>query len=214
MTKVRFQVATTLDGYMAAPDQTREKPFGEGMDGLHDWMFKQRFIRETHGWGEGGEEGPSNDVMRDAQSNIGAVIMGRKMFGPVRGGWETEPDWTGWWGDNPPFHTPVFVLTHYERETVTLKGNNSFIFVTDGIESALEQARAVCPPDQDILISGGASAINQYLKAGLVDEFWLHIVPFTRGEGENPLAGVQVRLEQVRAVEGDGVTHLKYRVPK
>jgi dihydrofolate reductase len=214
MTNVRFHCTVTLDGYMAAPNQTREKPFGDGMEGLHDWMLKQQWIKETQGWGQGGGTGPSNDVVREAQSGFGASIMGRNMFGPVRGPWESEATWNGWWGENPPFHVPVFVLTHHDREPAVMQGGTTFHFVTDGIESALDQARAVCPEDQDILISGGASTINQYLKAGLVDEFILHVAPFTRGEGENPLAGVQQRLEQVYAVQGDGVTHIKYRVVK
>jgi dihydrofolate reductase len=211
MTRVRFHCSTTLDGYMAAPNQSLEKPFGDGMEGLHDWMLKQRFVREAFGSGEGGEEGPSNDVIREAQSNIGATIMGRNMFGPVRGDWPAEA-WNGWWGPNPPYHTPVFVLTHYAREPLAMEGGTTFYFVTDGIDSALAQARAVVAEDKDILIGGGPNTINQYLAAGHVDEFELHIAPFLRGEGERVLVGANLKLEPLRVVDGGEVTHLKYRV--
>jgi dihydrofolate reductase len=213
MTTVRFHCTTTLDGYMAAPNQSLEQPFGDGMEGLHDWMFKQRFVREAVGIGEGGEEGPSNDVIREAQSNIGATIMGRNMFGPVRGDWPAEA-WNGWWGPNPPYHTPVFVLTHYARESLAMEGGTTFYFVTDGIDSALAQARAATADDKDILIAGGPNTINQYLAAGHVDEFELHIAPFLRGEGERVLGGANLKLEPLRVVDGGEVTHLKYRVLK
>ncbi len=212
MTKVRFHCSMTLDGYMAAPNQTREQPFGDGMEGvLRDWMFKQRFVCEKFGSGEGGEEGPNNDIIREAQSNIGVTIMGRNMFGPVRGEWPAEA-WNGWWGPNPPYHTPVFVHTHYAREPLVVEGGTTFYFVTDGIESALSQARAVVADDKDILIAGGPTTINQYLAAGHIDEFELHIVPFLRGEGERVLVGANLKLEPIRVVHGGDVTHLKYRV--
>jgi dihydrofolate reductase len=213
MTKVRFHCTITLDGYMAAPNQRLEQPFGDGMEGLHDWQFKQRWTRETFGIGEGGDEGPSNDVIGEAQSGFGASIMGRNMFAPNRGDWPAEP-WNGWWGPNPPFHTPVYVLTHFPREPLVMEGGTTFYFVTDGPESALAQARAVVPADQDVLISGGANTINQYLQAGLIDEFELHIAPFLRGEGERVLLGAKLKLEQLRVVDGGEVTHLKYRVLK
>ena len=214
MTKVRFQCMTTLDGYMAAPNQSLEQPVGDGIfEGLTAWMFKQRYVRENFGMGEGGDEGPSNDVIREAQANIGAYIMGRNMFGPVRGEWPAEP-WNGWWGSNPPYHTPVYVLTHYAREPLAMEGGTTFYFVTDGIESALAQARSVCPEDKDILIAGGANTINQYLQAGHVDELELHVAPILRGEGERVLVGANVKLEQLRVVDGGEVTHLKYRVLK
>jgi dihydrofolate reductase len=214
MTKVRFHCSTTLDGYMAAPNQTLEQPFGDGIQGpLTDWMLKQRFIRENFGLGEVGEDGPSNDVIREAQSNIGATIMGRNMFGPVRGEWPTEA-WNGWWGPNPPYHTPVVVLTHYAREPLVMEGGTTFYFVTDGVESALTQARAAAAEDQDILVAGGANTINQFLAAGHIDEFELHVVPFLRGEGERVLVGANLKLEPLRVVDGGEVTHLKYRVLK
>jgi dihydrofolate reductase len=212
LTRVRFHCTITLDGYMAAPNQTMEQPFGDGMEGLHDWMFKQRWVRETFGIGQGGEEGPSNDVIGEAQSNVGATIMGRNMFGPPAGGdWPAEP-WNGWWGPNPVFHMPVFVLTHYAREPQVMEGGTTYFFVTEGINAALAQARAVVPEDQDILIAGGANTINQYLAAGLVEEFELHIVPFLRGAGERVLVGATLKLEPMRVVDGGEVTHLKYRV--
>jgi dihydrofolate reductase len=214
MTRVRFHCNITVDGYMAAPNQRLEKPFGDGMDNLHDWMSKQRHIREALGFGEGGEEGPNNDVIRDAQSNIGATIMGRNMFCPFRGDWSVDEPWNGWWGPNPPYHTPVYVLTHYAREPLPMEGGTTFYFVTDGIDSALEQARAVTPADNDILIAGGANTINQYLAAGHIEEFELHLAPFLRGEGERVLLGANHKLEQIRVVDGGEVAHLKYRVVK
>jgi dihydrofolate reductase len=217
MTKVRFHCLTTLDGYMAGPNQRLEEPFGDGIkEGLTGWMLKQRFVRESFGMGEGGDEGPSNDVIREAQSNIAAFIMGRNMFGPVRGDWPAEA-WNGWWGPNPPYHAPVFVLTHYAREPLAMEGGTTFYFVTDGIDSALAQARAAIPEDaegKDILIAGGANTINQYLAAGHIDEFELHIAPFLRGEGERVLLGANLKLEPLRVVDGGEVTHLKYRVLK
>ena len=214
MTRVRFQCMVTLDGYMAGPNQTLEEPFGEGIkENLTSWMFKQRWVRETFGMGAGGDEGPSNDVIREAQSNIGAYIMGRNMFGPVRGEWPAEA-WNGWWGPNPPYQAPVFVLTHYPREALVMEGGTTFHFVTDGIESALAQARAVAAEDKDILIAGGAHTINQYLAAGHVDEFELHVAPFLRGEGARVLVGANLKLKRLRVVEGDDITHLKYRVLK
>jgi dihydrofolate reductase len=212
MTQVRFHCNVTLDGYMAGPNQTLEQPFGDAiMENLTGWMFKQRWVRETFGMGEGGEEGPNNDVIREAQSNIGAFIMGRNMFGPVRGAWPAEA-WNGWWGPNPPYHAPVYVLTHYAREPLPMEGGTTFSFVTDGIESALSQARAACPAGQDILIAGGANTINQYLAAGHIDQFELHVAPFLQGEGERVLLGANVKLEPVRVVDGGEITHLKYRV--
>lgn len=216
MTKVRFHCNMTLDGYMAAPNQRLEKPFGDGMEGLHGWMFKQRFVSEVLGMGKGAEEGPSNDVIREANANIGATIMGRNMFCPMRGDWPAEA-WNGWWGPNPPYHTPVFVLTHYAREPLPMEGGTTFYFVTDGIESALAQARAAIAEageEKDILIAGGPNTINQYLSAGHIDEFELHVAPFLRGEGERVLLGANLKLEPLRLVDGGEVTHLKYRVLK
>jgi len=139
--------------------------------------------------------------------------MGRNMFGPVRGDWPAEA-WNGWWGPDPPYHAPVFVLTHYAREPLLMEGGTTFYFVTDGIESALAQARAAVTEDKDILVAGGANTINQYLAAGLIEEFELHIVPFLRGEGARVLVGANLKLEPIRVVDGGEVTHLKYRVLK
>jgi dihydrofolate reductase len=187
-----------------------ENPLGEGGGNLHDWPFALRAWREPHGM-EGGEVNASNRVVQEAQANVGAEIMGRGKFGGGPGPWGDDP-WTGWWGEDPPFHMPVFVLTHHGREPLTLS-DTTFTFVTDGIESALEQARAAAA-GKDVTVGGGADVINQYLAAGLVDELELSIVPLVLGGGARLFEGVgpDLTLEQVRAVEAPGVTHLKYRV--
>ncbi len=213
MAKVRVHIATSLDGYVAGPNQSQENPLGEGGEDLHEWLVKLKAWREAAGM-EGGEEDASTAVVVEEHANVGAEIMGRGKFGPAgRGAWGDDP-WQGWWGDTPPFHKPVFVLTHHEREPLTL-ADTTFTFVTDGIESAMEQARAAAG-DRDVFIGGGADVINQYLAAGLVDELELHVVPILLGGGARLFEGVSSnpRLEPVRTVEAPGVAHLKYRVVK
>jgi dihydrofolate reductase len=210
MSKVRAQISVSADGYVAGPNQSRENPLGEGGESLHDWVVALKAWREPHGR-EGGDVNESSSVVEEAKANVGAEIMGRGMFGGGPGPWPEEP-WNGWWGDEPPFHMPVFVLTHHERDPLTL-GDTTFTFVTDGIESALEQAKAAAG-GKDVHVSGGAEAINQYLAAGLVDELELHVVPLVLGGGARLFDGVgpDLQLEQVRVVDAPGVTHLKYRV--
>jgi dihydrofolate reductase len=210
MGKVRVHISTSVDGYVAGPNQSEENPLGEGGESLHDWAVELKAWREFHGK-EGGEVNASTEVMQEAQANVGAEIMGRGKFGGGPGPWGDDP-WPGWWGDDPPFHMPVFVVTHHEREPLTLS-DTTFTFVTDGIESALEQARAVAG-DKDVSLGGGADIINQYLAAGLVDELELHVAPLVLGGGSRLFEGVgpELKLELMRAVEAPGVTHLKYRV--
>jgi dihydrofolate reductase len=211
MSKVRAQISISLDGYVAGPNQTQEEPLGEGGEQLHAWIFDLKAWRDPHGM-EGGEENVSNAIVEEANANVGAEIMGRGKFGPPsRGPWGDDP-WQGWWGDEPPFHKPVFVLTHHAREPLTLS-DTTFTFVTDGIASGLAKAREAAG-DQDVFLGGGADSINQYLAAGLVDELELHVVPILLGGGERLFDGVgpDVKLELLRVVEAPGVTHLKYRV--
>ena len=213
MSKVRFQLAVSLDGFVAGPHQSEENPLGVGGEALHEWILGLKAWREMHGK-EGGEVNASNAVIEEVQSNVGATVMGRNMFGGRPGPWSEEKPWTGWWGDNPPFHTPVFVLTHHPREPLEMQGGTTFHFVTDGIASALEQAKQAAR-GHDVLLGGGANVVQQYLAAGLVDEFELHVVPILLGGGERLLENVgDLKLEQVRAIEGLGVTHIKYRVVK
>jgi len=207
----RFQIAVSLDGYVAGPDQSVENPLGVGGMDLHRWLFDLEVWRASEGE-EGGQVNASTAVMEEVQANIGAVVMGRNMFGGGPGPWPEDPPWKGWWGDDPPYHVPVFVLTHHAREALEMDGNTTFFFVTDGILSALDQAQAVAG-DKDVLLGGGASVIQQYLAADLVDEFWLHVAPILLGDGERLLENVgDLKVEQVRAVEAPGVTHIKYRV--
>ncbi len=213
MSKLRVHISASLDGYVAGPNQSMEEPLGEGGERLHDWAVALKSWRELQGM-EGGEENASNPVVADENTNVGAEIMGRGKFGPpARGPWGDEP-WQGWWGEDPPFHKPVFVLTHHEREPLTLS-DTTFTFVTDGIEAALERAKAAAG-DRDVFVGGGADVINQYLAAGLVDEVELHVVPILLGGGARLFEGVgpDVQLELLRVVEAPGVTHLKYRVRK
>jgi dihydrofolate reductase len=208
MSKVRAHISVSADGYVAGPNQSPDQPLGEGGESLHDWVVSLAEWREAHGK-EGGEVNASSPILAEATANVGAEIMGRGKFGGGPGGWDDA--WTGWWGDDPPFHMPVFVVTHHEREPLTLS-DTTFTFVTGGIEAALEQARAAAG-GKDVFIGGGADVINQYLAAGLLDELELHVAPVVLGGGSRLFEGVgSITLEQVRAVEAPGVTHLKYRV--
>jgi dihydrofolate reductase len=212
MSKLRCHISMSLDGCVAGPNQSEENPLGEGGEGLHDWVVPLAAWRQLHGR-EGGEVNASSRVQEESIENIGAGVMGRNMFGPVGGGGWGEEQWTGWWGDNPPYHCPVFVLTHHPREPVEMEGGTTFYFVTDGIESALDQAKQVAG-GKDVMLWGGAQVVGQYLAAGLLDELELHVVPLLLGAGARPfdnLGDTKVQLEQIRAVEAPGVTHLKYR---
>jgi dihydrofolate reductase len=212
MSKLRFEISISVDGYVAGPNQGEEHPLGEGGEQLHEWVLKLEAWRRPHGR-EGGERNASSEIFEEAQRNIGAVIMGRNMFGGGPGPWGDDP-WTGWWGDDPPFQMPVFVLTHHEREPLTLSGT-TFHFVTDGIESALARAREAAG-DADVKLAGGAKATQQYLAAGLVDEVQLNVAPVLLGGGERLFenVGADLRLEQDRVAHTPEVTHIRYRVSR
>jgi dihydrofolate reductase len=196
MSNVTTDLAISLDGYAAGPNQTLEKPFGDGVDGrLHRWMF---------------DEPEANRAALDGMLAAKAYVMGRNMFGPGRGAWDEQ--WKGWWGDEPPYHAPVFVLTHHGREPLEMQGGTTFAFVTDGIESALAQAKAAAAGG-DVAIAGGAATARQYLAAGLVDELRLHVVPVILGAGERLLDGVgDLQLEPLEVTGNHLVTHMRYRV--
>jgi dihydrofolate reductase len=212
MSKVRAEISISLDGYGAGPNESHENPLGEGGEELHDWVVGLKAWRAPHGM-EGGEVNASSEIFEELRENVGAEIMGRAKFGPPEGGpWDDS--WIGWWGEDPPFHMPVFVLTHHERDPLTLS-DTTFTFVTDGIESALDQAKEAAG-EADVFLGGGPDSINQYLAAGLVDEIDLHVAPILLGGGKRLFEGVgpDLKLEVLRAVEAPGVAHLKYRVVK
>jgi dihydrofolate reductase len=211
VSKLRFTISMSLDGFIAGPRQSVENPIGVGGMRLHEWVFPLRPWRAMHGM-EGGEANESSRVVDESLAGLGATIMGRNMFGGHPGPWDAKRPWNGWWGDNPPFHHPVFVLTHHARKPLKLEGGTTFNFVTDGIESALEQARRAAG-GKDVLVAGGAKAAQQYLAAGLVDEMQIHLVPVLLGSGErlfeslgDDLHGLQL----VRTVAGAKVVHLKF----
>ena len=208
---IRYSTSISLDGFTAGVDQSPENPLGVGGMRLHDWVFELAAWRREHGQ-EGGVENASTSVVESANANLGAVLMGRNMFGGGPGPWGDEP-WNGWWGDEPPFHVPVFVLTHHPRPPLELRGGTTFTFVTDGLEAAVAQARDAAG-ERDIGISGGASVARQCLAAGLVDELQLHVVPVLLGRGERLFDETlpPLELEQTSAVEAPGVVHLTYRV--
>ncbi len=189
MSRVKVHTALSLDGYMAGPNQSMENPIGEGGLALHGWMFRTRFFHEMTRE-PGGESGVDDRQARYWLQDIGATIMGRNMFGPVRGPWPDEA-WKGWWGPNPPYHAPVFVLTHHARASIAMEGGTSFHFVTDGIEAALERAREAAGT-KDVRLGGGVATVRQYLAAGLVDALHLAISPVLLGAGENLLAGIDL----------------------
>lgn len=210
MSKLRLRISTSLDGFVAGPNQSLQAPLGIGGERLHEWVVALQTWRRTHAM-EGGEVNASTAVVEAELADIGATIMGRNMFGGGPGPWNESEPWIGWWGRNPPFHHPVFVLTHHAREPLTMQGGTSFTFVTDGIESALRQARRAAG-GKDVALAGGAQVAQQYLKAGLVDEMQLHLVPTLLGGGERLFDGVDDLhgLALVKTVATMNVTHLKF----
>jgi dihydrofolate reductase len=210
MSEIKSHISVSLDGFVAGPNPTLDEPLGQGGERLHDWVIRTAAWRREHGY-EGGTEGDADaEIVERVQSNVGAVIMGRNMFGGGPGPWDEE--WKGWWGENPPFHTPVFVLTHHEREPLEMEGGTTFHFVTDGIESALERARDAAGAG-DVLVAGGAEAIQQYLHAGLLDELFIHIAPVVLGGGRRLLDNVgDPKLEPVEVIASPLATHIRYRV--
>jgi len=214
MSRLTCTISMSLDGYVAGPDPGPEQGLGAGGEALHEWIVGLASWREMHGR-EGGEHNVDSDLLQEGLDATGAIIIGKRMFGGWDGPWGDEPT-LGVWGENPPFDMPVFVLTHYEREPLTL-GQTTFTFVSDGIESALEQARAAAG-GKDVSVGGGANVIQQYLAAGLLDELQVSVVPLLLGGGVrllDNLGDAPPKLEQTRVVESpSGVAHLRYEVLK
>lgn len=212
MTTVTTQMSMSLDGYIAGPNDDRENPLGDWGERLHEWVYDLASWREMHGM-EGGKTNRDDELFAESIENVGAVVMGRRMFDNGEGPWGDDP-FDGHWGDEPPFGVPVFVLTHHPREPLEMEGGTTFTFVTDGIESALEPAKAAAG-DRDVSVAGGADTIRQFVDAGLIDELEIHLVPMLLGGGIRLFESVDsgpVELERTRVVESSGVTHLKYRL--
>jgi dihydrofolate reductase len=212
VTRLISDISISLDGFVAGPNQTLEQPLGEGGERLHEWAVRLASFRERHGL-EGGERDADDELVAESLRATGAVVMGRRMFSGGDGPWDEDPNADGWWGDDPPFHVPVFVLTHHPRETVVKEGGTSFVFVTGGIEAALEQARAAAG-DKDVSVGGGASIIQQYLRAGLLDELQIHVAPVLLGSGVRlfePLGIEPVALQTDRVLSSPYATHLRFR---
>ena len=213
MERVVVDITMSLDGFIAGPNPSLEHPLGEGGERLHDWAYPLAGWRAPHGL-EGGEENTDSDLVAESLAATGAVVMGRRMFSGGAGSWKDDPNADGWWGDNPPFHVPVFVVTHHARETLDKEGGTSFTFVTDGVENAI--ARAVeAARDQDVSVAGGAEIVQQALGAGLVDEMQIHVAPMLLGQGTRLFgdrAPANVELERIRVVDSPTVTHLKFRI--
>jgi dihydrofolate reductase len=215
MTKLTADITMSLDGFVAGPNPTLEDPMGQGGMGLHKWAFRLKQWREAHGM-EGGEDDVDGEVVDESLAAAGATIMGRKMFSGGAGPWEADPNANGWWGDDPPFHHPVFVLTSHAREPLAMQGGTTFTFVSDGIESALDQARAVAG-EKNIHVAGGADVVQQYLNAGLLDELQVHVAPIILGGGTRLLDNLDagaIELRATRVRSSPYVTHLKYEVVK
>jgi dihydrofolate reductase len=210
--QVTFDISMSLDGFVAGPERTLDDPLGRGGMQLHEWAVATASWRERHGL-EGGERNADSDVIAESLARQGALVMGRRMFSGGEGPWD-DPNGDGWWGDDPPFRVPVFVLTHHPREPVELQGGTIFTFVTDGIGSALARAREAAG-DKDVVVVGGASVVQQYLAAGLVDEFQLHVAPVLLGDGVRLFERVgspPPKVELTRVLGSPAVTHVSYRV--
>jgi dihydrofolate reductase len=213
MAKLTLDLTMSLDGYIAGPNRTVERPLGDGGERLHEWVYGLASWREWHGE-TGGTRNADDGVVRESFEAMGAVLMGRRMFSGGEGGWEDDPVADGWWGDEPPFHVPVFVLTHHPRATLVKEGGTSFVFVTDGIEAALDRARAAAGANH-VAIAGGAGIAQQYLRSGLLDEMQIHVVPLLLGDGVrlfDQVGADHAKLELARVIDSPAVTHLKYRV--
>lgn len=209
--RLRLDISVSLDGFVAGPNPTLEQPLGEGGERLHDWVTRLASWREEHGM-EGGERGPDDEVVAESIEATGAHLMGRRMFSSGSGPWEDDPKADGWWGDDPPFKGPVFVLTHHAREPVQKENGTTYTFVTDGIEAALEAARKAAG-EKDVLLAGGADIAQQYLRAGLLDELQLHVAPVLLGGGVRLFDDVGPgQLELTRLIESPHVAHMKYRL--
>lgn len=215
MAKLTYETTISLDGCTTGPEIDLENPLGVGGGRLHEWAVGLRTFQERHGR-SGGETGPDDDLLRESFEANGAVIMGRLMFSGGSGPWADDPNANGWWGDEPPFGVPVFVLTHHEREPLAMKGGTTFYFVTEGIEVALDQALDAAG-ERNVAVAGGASVAKQYLKAGLLDELLIHVAPVLIGDGvrlfDDP-GPDQVEVECTQVIESPAVTHLRYRVVK
>jgi dihydrofolate reductase len=210
MGKVVLDISVSLDGFVAGPHPTLEDPLGENGERLHDWLVSSASWRETHGL-EGGEDNAASKLFAEELAAQGAVVMGRRMFSGGSGSWDGDPKASGWWGDEPPFRKPVFVVTHHEREPLAL-GETTYTFVTDGVQAAIEQARAAAG-DKDVLVAGGGNVAQQALDAGLLDELQIHVAPVLLGGGTRLFdAGRPRELELVRVLDSPAATHLRYRV--
>ena len=211
VSNLRYSTSLSLDGFSAGPDQSPENPLGRNGHLLHEWLRELAVWRQAAGL-EGGVSNASSAVVDESDDNVGAIVMGRNMFGGGPGPWGADP-WRGWWGDDPPFHLPVFVVTHHPRDRLDMDGGTSFTFVTGGIEEALELARKAAG-GMDVAVAGGAGVAKQYLAAGLLDKLTVHLVPVLLGDGVRlfePSSGRPPRLEQVQVIAAPGVTHLTYR---
>jgi dihydrofolate reductase len=212
MARVTMDISTSLDGFVAGPNPTLEQPLGEGGEHLHQWLFRLAAFREQHGMTGGETDGDT--AVFEKSTGAGAVVMGRRMFSGGEGPWKDDPNAGGWWGDDPPFHAPVFVLTHHPREPLVLQGGTTFTFVTDGVASAFEQASAAAD-GKDVALGGGASVARQFLQAGLLDELRIHLAPVLLGGGVRLFDGVgpdAAHFEIVSVTESPFVTHLELRV--
>jgi dihydrofolate reductase len=210
MSKLRFHISMSLDGYVAGPNQSPDDPLGEGGEALHDWFTRTRTFKAMLGE-QGGETGLDDDRADAWKQDFGATIMGRNMFGPIRGDWGEE-EWKGWWGESPPYHSPVFVLTHHGHEPIEMEGGTTFHFVTDGPQAALDQARNVAG-SLDVNIGGGASTARQYLRLGLVDEMEIHVVPILLGDGERLFEdrrGAPTYLQPLDVLSSSSVAHFRF----
>jgi dihydrofolate reductase len=215
MGKLTLDITMSLDGFIAGPNQTLEQPLGEDGERLHEWVYRLASWRERHGEA-GGEKTPDDEVFQESIRSTGAVVMGRRMFNGGAGPWEDDPNTDGWWGDEPPFGVPVFILTHHAREPVAKQGGTTFTFVTEGSDAALAEARAAAG-EKNVAVAGGANVVQQYLRDGLIDEMQIHIAPLLLGDGVrlfDELGAERPVVEVTRVIESPAVTHIRYRVVK